>query len=149
MTEEKILKEKEIWEELGKKEKRAQILARLGEGGVIIVDLEHTYIESKVRIGRGTLILPNVFIFSNTVIGEKCIIWSSSVIIDSRIGNFVAIESFSKIERAETEDDVTIRSHSKVAEGSRLRKGCKIGPQACLRPGTIVDERIDIGKAYI
>jgi len=147
--EEKILKEKEIWEELGDKEKRLSILRKLEQNGVIIADIEHTYIQSTVKIGKGTLILPNVFIFLDTVIGEKCLIWSSNVIIGSKIGNFVAIESFSKIEEAEIGDHVTIRSHSKLAKGSKVGKGCKIGPQACLQPGSIVEEGRDIGKAYI
>ena len=150
MVEEKILnKEKEIWKELGDKEKRLRILSDFKQNRVTIVDPEHTYIESKARIGKDTLILPNVFIFLDTVIGEKCIIWSSNVIIGSKIGNSVAIESFCKIEKAHIGDSVTIRSHSKVAAGSKIGNGAKIGPQACLKPGAIIKDGLDIGKADI
>ena len=149
MIEEKILQEKEIWRELGNKEKRLSILKKLEQEGVIIADLEHTYIESTVRIGKGTFILPNVFIFSNAVIGEKCIIWSSNVIIGGKLGIFVVIESFSKIEEAEIGDYVTIRSHSKVAKGSKLGNKCKIGTQACLRLGAIIEEGVDVGRVYV
>ena len=109
---EKILekeKEKEIWKELGNREKRLEILSNFQKEGVIIVDPEHTYIESKVKIGKGTLILPNVFIFLDTIIGENCIIWGCNVIIGSIIGNSVKIESFCKIEGAEIGDLASLR----------------------------------------
>ncbi len=149
MTEELISMEEPVWEELRNKEKRLKILAELEQKGVIIFDPEHTYINSSVKIGKGTVIHPYVLIYLNTVIGEKCIIWASNVLIESNIGNSVVIESFCKIEEADIGDFVTIRSHSKVSAGSKIGNWCKIGPQACLRPGAIIEDGIDIGKADI
>lgn len=145
ITPEMIKKENQVWKELEDDSLRLEIIERFRKQGVHIPVPQNTYIQSSVSIGQGTIILPNVFIFMDTQIGQECIVWPNNIIISSRIGNKVGIESFSKIENSALEDSVTIRSHSKVA-GSTLGDGCKVGPQACLGPGSSIPAEEDAGR---
>lgn len=98
----------------------------LMEEGVIIIDPSSTYIDSEVKIGSDTVIMPFTFIEGRTVIGERCEIGPYTRITSSIIGNDVVIES-SRIKEAEVGDK------------------CTIGPFAYLRPGTVLAEEVKIG----
>ncbi|MBL29917.1 MAG: UDP-3-O-(3-hydroxymyristoyl)glucosamine N-acyltransferase [Flavobacteriaceae bacterium] len=46
------------------------------------------YVGKNVKIGKGTILYPNVSVFDNSLIGDKCIFWSGTVIREnSVIGN--------------------------------------------------------------
>lgn len=98
----------------------------LMQEGVIIVDPASTFIDSQVKIGRDTVIMPFSFIEGGTVIGERCEIGPYTRITSSLIGHDVIIES-SRIKEAEVGDR------------------CIIGPFAYLRPGTVLKEDVKIG----
>ena len=95
--------------------------------GVTMIDSASTYIEEGVSIGNDTIIYPNTFIQGNTTIGEDCIIRSSSRIIDSKIDDFVDIES-------------------SLIEESVVESGTKIGPNAHLRPKSHIGNNVKIGN---
>jgi bifunctional UDP-N-acetylglucosamine pyrophosphorylase/glucosamine-1-phosphate N-acetyltransferase len=145
ITPEIIAKEKKVWKELGDESLRLEILQQFQEKGVHIPVPQQTYIQSTVTIGQGTIVLPNVFIFLESQIGEGCILWPNTVIIASTIGNKSGIESFCKLEKSIIGNRVTIRSHTKIA-GSTLGDECKVGPQACLGPGSVINPGEDIGR---
>ena len=63
------------------------------EDGVILIDPTTTYIDDEVKIGRDTIIYPNVTLQGNTEIGENSEILSGTRIIDSKIYDNVRIES--------------------------------------------------------
>lgn len=94
--------------------------------GVTVLDPATTYIDSEVKIGIDTTILPFTMIEGNTVIGEDCLVGPGSRIIASQVGNRVTIDS------------------SKVIE-SHVGDGCNIGPYAYLRPGTELDQNVKVG----
>ncbi|SHG43025.1 UDP-N-acetylglucosamine pyrophosphorylase /glucosamine-1-phosphate N-acetyltransferase [Thermosyntropha lipolytica DSM 11003] len=94
--------------------------------GVIIIDPDTTFIDSEVKIGKDTVVMPFSFIEGKTVIGERCEIGPYTRITSSLIGNDVIIES-SRIKEAEIGDR------------------CVIGPFAYLRPGTVLKEDVKIG----
>jgi len=97
------------------------------ENGVTLVNPKDTYIESTVRIGRDTVIYPGAVLEGETVIGEDCIIRGATRIVDSIIGDGVAIEST-------------------LIEKSRVGEGCKIGPYAHLRPDSELGRNVKIGN---
>ncbi len=100
---------------------------KLMEDGVILIDPSTTYIEDDVKIGKDTVIYPNVFIEGNTDIGEECEILSNTRIIDSKIASNVRIEA-------------------SVIEESIVENGATIGPFAHLRPKSHLKENVHIGN---
>jgi bifunctional UDP-N-acetylglucosamine pyrophosphorylase/glucosamine-1-phosphate N-acetyltransferase len=98
----------------------------LMKGGVTISDPLSTFIDSEVKIGPDTVILPFTLIEGSTVIGQNCVIGPGTRISSSLIGNGVHIES-SRINEAEIADD------------------CNIGPFAYLRPGVVLHNGVKVG----
>jgi len=105
---------------------RQQILDRLMDEGVTIVDPLSTFIHSEAKIGKDTIIHPFTIIEGKTFIGQDCVIGPSTRIADSRIG------------------DGSIIEHSTVLE-SNLGQAVKVGPYAYLRPGTVAHNGVKIG----
>ncbi len=95
--------------------------------GVTLIDPDSTYIEEGVSIGRDTIIYPNTIIENNTIIGEDCTIKSGSRVRNSKISDEVIIES-------------------SLIEDSVVESGTKIGPNAHLRPNSIIGKNVKIGN---
>lgn len=95
--------------------------------GVTLIDPENTYIEEDVVIGKDTIIYPNVILQGTTEIGGSCKILANSRIEDSKIGDYVEIES-------------------SLIEKSRIGSKSMIGPNAHLRPKSILGEGVKIGN---
>ena len=94
--------------------------------GVTLIDINSTYIDKNVKIGRDTIIYPNCHIKGNSVIGEDCIIRENTTIEDSHI-----------------EDHVTIKSSTILS--SKVGARTTIGPYAYLRPKSVLGEDVKIG----
>ncbi len=97
------------------------------ENGVTFTDKESTLIDFDVKIGRDTILGPNIHLEGDTTIGEDCIIRGATRIVDSVIGDEVTVDS-SVIEKSKVGDRVTI------------------GPYAHLRPNSILEEEVHIGN---
>ncbi|NLD50860.1 MAG: bifunctional UDP-N-acetylglucosamine diphosphorylase/glucosamine-1-phosphate N-acetyltransferase GlmU [Clostridiaceae bacterium] len=98
---------------------RERILDRLMRSGVTLIDPATTYIDQDVQIGMDTIIYPSTIIEGITTIGEDCVIGPGSRITDSRLADMVEVEN-------------------SVVTGSSISKGSKVGPFACLGPGSNV-----------
>lgn len=96
--------------------------------GVTIIDPDNAYIGGDVKIGRDSVIFPNVHIEGRTEIGENCIIEPSVVIRNCRIGNGVTIKAGS------------------VMSDSIVHDAVAVGPMAHLRPGTELMDHVKIGN---
>lgn len=94
--------------------------------GVTLIDPAATYIGADVQIGSDTVIYPNVVLEGHTVIGSGNRIGMNCRFVDSTIG-----------------DDNDIQSTVMVE--STVGSGCKIGPMAYLRPGTVLADHVKIG----
>jgi len=94
--------------------------------GVTILDPLSTFIDSEVKIGSDTVILPFTIIEGKTVIGQNCEIGPATRINSSLIGNGVKVDS-SRINEAEIGDD------------------CNIGPFSYLRPDTVLHNGVKVG----
>jgi len=105
-----------------------RINARHLDQGVTLIDPEVTYIESSVRIGKDTVIYPNVYLQGRTVIGENCRIEPNVKISDSHLA-----------------DGVLVRMCCVITD-SRLGPGVTLGPFAHLRPGSDLREEVHVGN---
>ncbi len=107
---------------------RIRHMKSLRDEGVRFINLADSYVNDQVKIGKGSLVYPNVFIEGKTDIGENVILESGVCIKDSVI-----------------EDNVQIKAYSHL-ENSVLRKKSVVGPFARLRPGTDVGSECKIGN---
>ena len=94
--------------------------------GVTLIDPAATYIGADVTVGNDTIIYPNVVLEGKTVVGSNNVIGMNCRFVDSVIG-----------------DDNDIQST--VIVESQVGNGCKIGPMAYLRPGTVLADNVKIG----
>ena len=136
----------------------------LMKNGVRIIDPASCYIEPRVSVGRDTVILPGTFLRGRTKIGEDCeigpgvmaenaVIGNSvkviySVILDSRIDDFVKIGPYAQI-RPET----VIRAGAKVGnfveiKKSVIGKGSKVPHLSYIGDATL-GEKVNIGAGTI
>jgi len=96
--------------------------------GVTIEDPASTYISPDVTVGADTVIHPNVYLEGRTTIGAGCEIHANVRIVDSTIGDRVAILNFC------------------VIKASRIATGAIVGPFAHLRPDSQVEEQAHVGN---
>jgi len=107
---------------------RNRVVDALLSKGVSFMDSFTAYISPETKIGRDTLIYPNVFIHGNTSIGRGCTIHSNTRIVDSAI------------------KDGAVVKDSSLVEESVICKGAQVGPMAHLRPGSVIGEGARIGN---
>jgi bifunctional UDP-N-acetylglucosamine pyrophosphorylase / glucosamine-1-phosphate N-acetyltransferase len=96
--------------------------------GVTMFDPESTFVGIEASLGRDVVIYPNVRIEGKTKIGDACMIYPGSRIIDSTIANAVLVKDCS------------------VIEESDIASGASVGPFAHLRPGAVIGEGARIGN---
>ncbi len=107
-------------------ERRRMINLDYMNKGVVIIDIDSTYIELGVIIGENTIIYPNNVIEGNTVIGKGCVLGPNNHIKDCDIGD---------------KNDIT----NSVLKESKIGNNCAIGPFAYLRPNSNIKDNIKIG----
>jgi bifunctional UDP-N-acetylglucosamine pyrophosphorylase/glucosamine-1-phosphate N-acetyltransferase len=101
---------------------------QLQERGVTLLDAERTWIDPRARIGRDSILYPDVIVEGATVIGEDCVIRPGCRITDSRIGR-----------------GVEVKDHS-VVLGSVVGRDASVGPFAHLRPGSTLEAGSKVGN---
>jgi bifunctional UDP-N-acetylglucosamine pyrophosphorylase/glucosamine-1-phosphate N-acetyltransferase len=121
--------------------------------GVSIQDPDSTYIETDVKIGQDSVLLPNTYLQGETTIGRKCSIGPDTRIFNSSIGDSCEIEH-SVVEESKVEDGVDIGPFSHLRKGAHLGPGVHIGnfgeiKDSYLGEGTKVGHFSYIGNAQI
>jgi len=106
----------------------AQSAARLQERGVTLLDAERSWIDPRARVGRDTVIYPDVYIEGPSVIGEDCIVRAGCRLVNIKVGR-----------------GVEIKDHS-VLQDSVVGDGAQVGPFAHLRPGSRLDPDSRVGN---
>jgi len=106
----------------------ARKAAKLQDAGVTLLDPDRTWIDPRARVGRDTVIYPDVIVEGACSIGENCVVRPGTRIVDSVISR-----------------GVEIKDHSVIAE-SRVGEGTTVGPFAHLRPGTVLDAQVKVGN---
>jgi len=107
---------------------RQQIRDRWLDAGVTMIDPALTWIDGAVTIGRDTVLYPNVTLEGTTVIGEDCVLRSSTRLTDCIVGN-----------------GVEILDHCVFAD-SHIEDGAHLGPFVHLRPGVVVRKKAKVGN---
>lgn len=100
----------------------------LMDGGVTILDPGSTRVDMDVEIGSDTVVHPGVTIVGSSRIGTGCEISTGAWIRAATLGSGVRIEPYSVIDESQIDD------------------GCKVGPFARLRPGTVLEAGVRIGN---
>ena len=116
--------------------------------GVTIIDPDSTYIEKDIIIGKDTTIYPGTVIGGKTVIGENCLIYNNCSIQNSKIGNFVTIES-STINESVVGDETNIGPYAYLRPKSIIGRNVKIGDFVEVKNSTIDDNSKASHLSYI
>ncbi|WP_303721879.1 bifunctional UDP-N-acetylglucosamine diphosphorylase/glucosamine-1-phosphate N-acetyltransferase GlmU [Malonomonas rubra] len=96
--------------------------------GVSMIDPTTVYVDKTVTVGPDTVLHPNVQLRGVTKIGSNCTVETGVVVVDSTVGDATVLKAGSAIEEAQ------------------IGPGCKIGPMAHLRPGTVLTGDNKIGN---
>ena len=105
---------------------RRKIADKHFAAGVSIMDANNTYIDPRVAIGSGTVILPGTILRGRTVIGKNCTIGPNAMIRDCVIG------------------DETEVNASQLNE-SRIGSHTNVGPFAYVRPNSTIGDHVKVG----
>ncbi len=100
----------------------------LQRSGVTLLDSSRTWIDPRARVGRDTVVYPDVIVEGKTTIGRDCVVRPGCRIVDTEIGNGVEIKDHCVLLR------------------SRVGDGASVGPFAHLRPGSILDGDVKVGN---
>ncbi len=96
--------------------------------GVTFISPRSSYISAEAKIGRDTVIYPNVIIEGNTEIGDGCTIRSNTRITNSKIG--IGVEILDNC----------------VITDSEVSNSCTVGPFAHLRGHAKMEEKAKVGN---
>ena len=135
------------------------------ESGVTFIDPKSVYISAKTKMGRDTVIHPNVTVEGESVIGDGCTLRSGTHLVASAIGNGVVIQDNCLIIDSSVGDKCTVgpmahlRGHAVMVEGSKvgnfvelkkttLGRGSKASHLTYLGDATI-GEKTNIGAGTI
>jgi len=132
---------------------RERINAHWLAEGVTLIDPTTAYIEPTVRLGRDTIIWPNVHLQGQTVIGENCVIGPNCIIRDTMMGAGCHIEA-SVLEGAWLAEAVEVGPFAHLRKGARLERGVHMGnfgevKNSTLGPGVKMGHFSYIGDAVI
>ncbi len=121
--------------------------------GVKVLDMENTYIDPRVTIGAGTVLLPGTILRGDTVIGEDCVIGPNTMIVDSRIDRCCTVNA-SQVYESELGKSVHVGPYAHIRPHCRLGDGCKAGAfveikNAVFGPGTKMSHLTYVGDADV
>ena len=94
---------------------RRKIADKHFAAGVSIMDPNNTYIDPRVKIGSGTVILPGTILRGRTVIGKNCTIGPNAMIRDCTVGDDAFIGCNTNLIAP-----VTVGNGSYIAAGSTI-----------------------------
>lgn len=106
---------------------RKNILNNLMISGVEIPCLDGIIVGPNVKIGMGTVLLPNSIIRGNSSIGENCEIGPNTLIDDSEIKDSVELNNV-------------------FVESSLIENGANMGPFDHIRPNCHIGENVHVGN---
>ncbi len=106
----------------------ARKAAELQDGGVTLLDPSRTWVDPRAKVGRDTVLYPDVILEGSCTIGEDCVIRSGS-----RLANMVLGRG------------VEVKDHC-VLQDSRIGDAAQLGPFAHLRPGSTLEANARVGN---
>lgn len=121
--------------------------------GVKVLDPANTYIDPRVTIGAGTILLPGTILRGNTVIGENCEIGPNAMITDCEIGSGSVVNA-SQVNESVLGRDVHVGPFAHIRPRCKVGDGCKVGAyveikNAVFGPGTKMSHLTYVGDADV
>jgi bifunctional UDP-N-acetylglucosamine pyrophosphorylase/glucosamine-1-phosphate N-acetyltransferase len=108
---------------------RRRTISRLMlDSGATFIDPKSCYVSSTTKIGKDTVVYPNVTIEGESVIGAGCIIRSGTRITNSTVG-----------------DNVIVLDNCVITD-SEVGDSCAVGPMAHLRGHAVMKEKAKVGN---
>ena len=107
------------------------------DSGVTFIDPKSVYVSERARIGRDTVIHPNVTIEGETEIGDGCTIRSGTRITESKIGHGVELLDNCVIVNSEVGNDCTVGPMAHLRGNAKMQKGSKVGNFVELKKTTL------------
>jgi len=104
-----------------------RIIRRWTDRGVSFVDTTLVFISSDVKIGRDTIVYPNVHLEGNTKVGRGCTIYPNVRIQNSIIGDGAIIRDSTLIEDSVVKNRASVGPFAHIRPGSEIGTGAKIG----------------------
>jgi bifunctional UDP-N-acetylglucosamine pyrophosphorylase/glucosamine-1-phosphate N-acetyltransferase len=101
--------------------------AALMDSGVCLLDPPSSFIDPGVKIGRDTVIHPQVTITGASVIGANCLIEPGVYISDCVIGDNAHLKLSSRLDRSTVGDWTTVGPMAHLRPESQIGKSAKIG----------------------
>jgi len=105
-----------------------RLVAHWMDRGVTFLDPATVYLSAQAKLGRDTVVGPNVRIDGDTTIGEDCLLDGSSFLRDTRVDAGVHVR------------------WGVVTQSARIGRGVHIGPYAHLRPEASLGRDVHIGN---
>lgn len=121
--------------------------------GVNVLDPDSTYIDPRVTIGAGTMILPGTILRGHTVIGDGCEIGPNAMLIDTVVGDGSVVNA-SQVYQSVLGKDVHVGPYAHIRPHCQVSDGCKVGAyveikNAAFGPGTKMSHLTYVGDADI
>ena len=121
--------------------------------GVKVLDAANTYIDPRVTIGAGTVLLPGTILRGETVIGEDCVIGPNAMIVDSQIDRCCTVNA-SQVYESVLGESVHVGPYAHIRPNCRLANGCKVGAfveikNAVFGPGAKMSHLTYVGDADV
>ena len=104
-----------------------RIRRRLLDSGVRMLDPASVYVDSTVVVEPDAVVEPNTHLRGATRIGAGTVVGPNSIVEDTIVGR-------------------RCRVVSSVLEGARVGDDVTIGPFAHLRPGAVIEDRVELGN---
>jgi bifunctional UDP-N-acetylglucosamine pyrophosphorylase/glucosamine-1-phosphate N-acetyltransferase len=113
--------------ERASKSMKNRMIKRWMARGVNFIDTVSVFISPETKIGKGTLIYPNVYLEGATWVGRKCTIYPNVRIQDSIIGDEAVIKDSTLIECSIVKNKASVGPFARVRPGSTIGQGARIG----------------------
>jgi len=104
-----------------------RIIRRWIDRGVSFVDTTSVFISSDVKMGKGTIVYPNVHLEGNTKVGRGCTIYPNVRIQNSTIGDSAIIKDSTLIEGSVVKNRASVGPFAHIRPGSEIGTGARIG----------------------
>ncbi len=104
-----------------------RITKRWKDRGVSFVDAASVFISSNVKIGKDTIVYPNVHLEGNTKVGRWCTIYPNVRIQNSVVGDGAIIKDSTLIEDSVVKNRASVGPFAHIRPGSEIGTGAKIG----------------------
>lgn len=116
---------------------RERIINHWLKEGVRMPDTSSVYIGSDVKLSSDSVIMPNVQIYGESVIGSGAYIGSGSILTNAVIGENVRITAYAVIENSELKEGAKVGSFVYIRDGSCLERNAYAGKFVELKNSSI------------